>query len=498
LKDGNWTRSNSTIDKSTLLAYDAKDGYVLGYETNSSSDSTWEFSNGSWSKLQTTTSPPPDESGALAYDAGSGYVLYVDTGNGATTTWAWSDGNWTVLNLTSEPSLGGAPSINSMTYDYADGYMVLVHAINFTCGSRASCLDTWTYGQGAWTDISGATTTNPPTLFDPSLTYDAAAQKVVLFGGYEVEVGSCPECASNQTWEYSAGKWAEVQPTATPAPRYLAGMAYDSNLSEVMILGGVGITESGGMPASYPLADEWGFGSNTWTKLLPAASATYPVLDVGITTSIVTSVPPVFGTPAINYANLPPGCESSNSTALACTPAAEGTFDVLVSFTYGTGAKSSVPLSLVVHADPQVTAFYATANPVASNATTLLEAAVDGGTLPYVYVYSGLPSWCQTTNETQVDCRPTQPGNFSIGLSVTDSVGRRANSNLVLIVQGGVPGKGIRAASPILPVGEAAGLTGIIVAAVCSTLFLGWRARLRQDGKRLIEEMRRRIHERPP
>ncbi|MCI4364639.1 MAG: PQQ-binding-like beta-propeller repeat protein [Thermoplasmata archaeon] len=50
-------------------------------------------------------------------------------------------------------------------------------------------------------------------------------------------------------------------------------------------------------------------------------------------------------------------------------------------------------------------------------------ATVSSGLGPYSYVFSGLPLGCVSENVTSLRCTPGQVGNFSVGVTVTDSLG---------------------------------------------------------------------------
>src|SRR5207237_5140131 len=83
-------------------------------------------------------------------------------------------------------------------------------------------------------------------------------------------------------------------------------------------------------------------------------------LDEGQTIEFAASPFGGVGDLSLVYYNLPTGCESANSTNLACSPAAAGTYQVTVTVTDSNGFTiSSSPVMITVNPDP-------TANIIAS------------------------------------------------------------------------------------------------------------------------------------
>ena len=58
-----------------------------------------------------------------------------------------------------------------------------------------------------------------------------------------------------------------------------------------------------------------------------------------------------------------------------------------------------------------------------------------GGTPPYSYAYSGLPSGCRSLNSTVLLCQPQEAGTFSIVGTVTDSLNYSAQGTAQLVVR---------------------------------------------------------------
>ncbi len=201
-----WTEYPSlpTGRTGSLMAYDSVDGYAVlfgGFECTPVVDcggwlnDTWSFSHGIWTNLSTPSSiAPPSKLGAkMVWDEADGYVLLVTTSN---TTWSFVGGVWAQVVTSTGP---GARYLPGLTYDAADGYVVLFGgaSLNSPVGQ------TWTYRAGVWTQLN--ISTSPWNRNSPAFTYDPAAGYSVLFGGSGIVSGS--SVAFNDTWTFLAGNW---------------------------------------------------------------------------------------------------------------------------------------------------------------------------------------------------------------------------------------------------------------------------------------------------
>ncbi|MGA8274794.1 MAG: YncE family protein [Thermoplasmata archaeon] len=100
-----------------------------------------------------------------------------------------------------------------------------------------------------------------------------------------------------------------------------------------------------------------------------------------------------------------------------------------------------------------------------------------GGTPPYSYVYSGLPTGCTTSSVAAFTCTPTVTGTFTITVNVTDLNGAHAVAHATLTV-----------ASPSSPAGTSGlstldwGLLVVVVLVILLLLFFFlWRRRRKDE-----------------
>jgi len=118
--------------------------------------------------------------------------------------------------------------------------------------------------------VSTAGGTKPPGTYLGNLAWDVADQEAVFFGGWN---GSA---ATNQTWVFHAGAWAnETNPSDSPPARYGAAMAYDNEtgVDAVVLFGGCAPR------ASCPMNDTWLFSQDVWTNLSPSIDSPPPLTN---------------------------------------------------------------------------------------------------------------------------------------------------------------------------------------------------------------------------
>ncbi len=213
---------------------------------------TWTLTGDSWSSLA-TTDPAPRHRAAVAYDSRRArLVMYGGYTTEATgETWAFDGASWTLLDAASPP---GARFGHAMAYDAAADRIVMFGGVAQTPG-LTFLADSWAYHDDTWTSLDVG---SPGAVRDHALAYDAAQDRVVLFGGYrDVEILS-------ETWELAAGAWRQLAPPVSPSRRSAHSLTYDPRRGTVVVFGG---TTSGGA-----LGDTWELSGARWTQLATFAA----------------------------------------------------------------------------------------------------------------------------------------------------------------------------------------------------------------------------------
>ena len=125
---------------------------------------------------------------------------------------------------------------------------------------------TWIYDPftNLWTEIFPQQ--HPTARSSHSTAYDPIAQKIILFGGIDIN-----DNWLDDTWIFDSRTqiWTQVFPDNHPSYRGSASIFYDPQAQKVIIFGG--FRSSGGH-----LDDTWAFdySTNNWTNLNPAIKPT--------------------------------------------------------------------------------------------------------------------------------------------------------------------------------------------------------------------------------
>ncbi len=440
-KAGTWTQITSSAcavacpspRMGSGIAYDAADGYVVLFGgadvgTNTYYSDTWSFVGGVWSQLSPSTSPSARFLPAMTYDAADGYVVLfggaVSTSIPLDDTWTFSGGQWTLVSVTSAPS--GRDSA-AMTYDTKDGYVLMYGGISVTTYYS----DTWEFLGGSWTQLSPAT--NPGKLANIAnmMTFDSAIGEVLLVGG-DSGTGSC----TSNTWTYTAGAWTQQFPSPSLSARAQGVLADDPPDGTAV--------EFSGWNCGTPITDQPDaytyYGG--FAVLTAALSATPPAVDLGSSILFQGTAhggfPPY--TTAMRYGDGGSGTGTSNSH----TYAAVGHYTAWMWVNDSGGGSVSSSVTVTVNPLPTVRGS-ASPNPVDVGASTTFTATTSGGTAPFTFAWrfgdggsSGAASPVHIYNST---------GTYSAMVWANDSSGKSAAATPISLTV--VPGPSVSiAASP--------------------------------------------------
>lgn len=375
---------------------------------------TWEFSASGWTELHPAESPPP-EGVQLVYDAADGYAYAwgVAGTSHVQNDWAFENGDWT--NLT--PSVTGAPPSIAFyaAYDPQMNYVLFYGGISEFCAGGL----TYSYSDGAFHNLTSTEVLSPaPIIGSGVLTYDPAADGVILFSGYNTACG-----ITNATWEFRDGQWSNLTSLVGPAPagRWDARLAYDPSV-------GGAVTFSGN---ENPVAGENDLGTDTWAYRVP--------LGVNATVSPTIGAAPLSvafnatgGAGAAPYAyrwsfdDRTPNATVANGTHLYHVP---GNYTVTLTVSDSIGDVASVSFQVqVVFAPLTVDASVSPAEGVAPFQATF-NASATGGEGPYTFRWNFGDGTAVSTvaNGTHTFARA---GNYTVSVSVEDAYGSYVNESL--------------------------------------------------------------------
>ena len=223
--------------------------------------------SGTWSQARGGGTPPlPRDAQQMVYDPATRSVL-VFGGKGTrdryfNDLWAYhAGGGWG--RLSPQGVLPPARFGPGMAYDSARNRIVVFGGVLRTAYQPSN--DTWVYDpeSSAWQHSSSPGASPAPRLY-PSMIYDKAGGKTILFGGW---TGTS---AFNDTWSYDlpAGRWTRVNTAGAPSARWGASMVYDPANGTVILFGGL----FGSYDGRSRLGDTWIYNParRIWTNSRPS------------------------------------------------------------------------------------------------------------------------------------------------------------------------------------------------------------------------------------
>ncbi len=213
--------------------------------------------------------------------------------------------------------------------------------------------------------------------------------------------------------------------------------------------GGLSVSSSGGVSGTPTATGTFSITATVTDSSGTKATGTFSVTIAGpLLTVATTSLPPgalntpysaalaaTGGTPPYTWAvtGLPDGLSASSTGAISGTPATLGTSGVSVVVTDHDGNTAKASFSITI--GPQTLAITTTGlSPVTLGASFSVGFGATGGTPPYTWTATGLPSGVSISSTGTVSGTPTAVGTTSITVTVTDANGQKATQGVSLVV----------------------------------------------------------------
>jgi hypothetical protein len=204
---------------------------------------TWEWNGESWKRIDTGAADPlvlaslvydPDRKKVLRH----GGISNGDLVHQDPATYEWDGTNWTSI---AEGSFkrGG----HSVTYDAVAERVVLFGGGSTVKGSWTR--DTWEFDRAGWTQVAN---TGPAGRVFHRLAFDSHRGVVVLYGGTDLSTHY------NDTWEWDGIQWTKADVAGPTGPHAFHAMAYHPRRRKIVLFGG-----SPGVHDGY-LNQTWEYG----------------------------------------------------------------------------------------------------------------------------------------------------------------------------------------------------------------------------------------------
>ncbi len=229
-------------------------------------EDTWRWNGSDWVALFPANTPGPRANHRAAPGQGifGGPQAIVFGGkdpNGfRTDTWGWDGSNWVQLQ------------------DDASGPAVFEDSFGLTqdgqlFGTSPSGWTLWQWdGVGqVWNTVTSGPATDPVNRRRPNATISDtlyfSLDDAIVTGGTLFDAPPDLDVPLTDTWQFIAGSWNQTE-AGSPAPRFGAGFAFDTEYNEVVILAGALDNDN--------LDDSWTFDGTDWTEQVSGLSGPGP------------------------------------------------------------------------------------------------------------------------------------------------------------------------------------------------------------------------------
>ncbi|MEE2788918.1 MAG: DUF4215 domain-containing protein [Myxococcota bacterium] len=223
------------------------------------------LTNGAWVELSVANGPTAVADGLLVHDPSSGYTVMFGGYNRCTQLYSretllWDGQRWDV-HIKPTPASLTARAGMAATYDAAQQRIVMFGGRD----GQTSFNETWIWTfEAGWVQLFGPT--RPGARDGASLAFDPVDQSLILYGGSTDEV----------TWRFAQDTWTAVATNVQPPSRTGARLVSDPIRNELVLFGG----HAPDAPDQL-FADTWLWKGGQWREeldaggLLPSARAQF-------------------------------------------------------------------------------------------------------------------------------------------------------------------------------------------------------------------------------
>jgi hypothetical protein len=216
----------------------------------------WRWDGMSWTTYPATETTPKIKYATLVYDADAERLLrFGGIDPTSTISNVLEDFDGVAFYPIGQTNPPGPRQFHGAAFDAARHQMVVFGGID----GGTMYGDTWVYDYASdtWTEKHPTKALHMSHL--ASLVYDAARQRVLIFG---VEPGL------SQTVLWDGNDWFDPRPVHAPSPRYPGAFAYDDRRERVILFGG--------LTTNAYVGDTWEWDGIDWHQTAMTATPTVP------------------------------------------------------------------------------------------------------------------------------------------------------------------------------------------------------------------------------
>ena len=243
--------------------YDALGERVLVFGAWGTSATVWAWDGAAWSSFASdcAASPCPRPRTGFAAASGTSTLVFggidVELQQPLADLWQWDDGGWTELPSCATGACPEARTDHAMTWDTSGATPRLL--LFGGADAHGELADTWAWDGDAWTQLATSCGASCPAARQGhAMSFDAARNQVVLFGGRNASAGDLGD-----TWLWSGSAWSQATTTCDesspcPSARRWHAIAYDGGRELVTMFGGAS-------DVAGNLDDAWTWDGTSWS-----------------------------------------------------------------------------------------------------------------------------------------------------------------------------------------------------------------------------------------
>jgi len=203
------------------LAFDASSGKLILFGGGAANadpgrNDTWSWDGSTWRQEHPASSPPKLDQALMAADPGNHNLVLFGFGlqDNQPGTWTWDGSNWTKHQSPAPPYRGSA----GMAFGARSGVLLF----GGQPGETDALNDTWVWDGRAWSQLHPVTTPQGGAVV---MAHEDARHDVLL-----VE--------HDGTWTWTGSNWSQQHPASTPPFHLFRSIAYDAARERVVLFGG--------------------------------------------------------------------------------------------------------------------------------------------------------------------------------------------------------------------------------------------------------------------
>jgi hypothetical protein len=206
-------------------------------------DDTWSWDGSTWKQEHPAASPPKLDQALMAADPGNHNVALFGFGlqDNQPGTWTWDGSNWTKHQSSAPPARANA----GMAFGAKSGVLLF----GGQPGEVGALNDTWVWDGRAWSQLRPSTTPQGGAVF---MAHEDARHDVLLL-------------EHDGTWTWTGSNWSQQHPASTPPFQLFRSIAYDAARDRVVLFGGKSPVNN------QPTDDTWTWDGATWSRLTGSA-----------------------------------------------------------------------------------------------------------------------------------------------------------------------------------------------------------------------------------